>query len=138
VVQAVLPQLRQQRSGRIVAVSSVAGRRSMPIVGHYAATKHALEAIFESLRYEVAPWDIKVSLVEPVGIRTAFAQHRISGDVGPEILDAYVDLVDAVEAHARRTTGARRAPRRSRSRSATSSCPTIHRCVCRVPSWPAR
>jgi NADP-dependent 3-hydroxy acid dehydrogenase YdfG len=101
VCQAVLPQMRARRHGRIVAMSSVAGRRSMPLVGHYAATKHAVEAMCEALRYEVAPWDIKVSLIEPAGVRTEFSQHRVNSDAAPEVIDAYDAVVSAVERNAR-------------------------------------
>jgi NADP-dependent 3-hydroxy acid dehydrogenase YdfG len=105
VVQAVLPQMRERRSGRIVTISSVAGRRSMPLVGHYAATKHALEALSEALRYEVAPWQIMVSLIEPSGVRTEFSQQRLASDAAPEVMNAYADVTAAVERHARQANG---------------------------------
>jgi NAD(P)-dependent dehydrogenase (short-subunit alcohol dehydrogenase family) len=64
VTRAVLPRLRRSR-GRIVFISSVNGRLSMPLVGAYAASKFALEAAGDALRMELAPWKIRVSLVEP-------------------------------------------------------------------------
>ena len=69
VTQAFLPQLRASR-GRIVFVGSIAGRSALPFLGAYAASKHAMEAIADSLRLEVAPFGIGVSIVEPGTIRT--------------------------------------------------------------------
>lgn len=79
-IQAVLPQMRERGAGRIVNISSVAGRRSMPLTGHYAATKHALEALTEALRIEVAPFGIGVALVEPGAVTTAFGANRLGID----------------------------------------------------------
>jgi NAD(P)-dependent dehydrogenase (short-subunit alcohol dehydrogenase family) len=64
-MQAVLPSMRAAGSGLIINTSSLAGRVSVPFFGTYCATKHALEAYSQSLRYEVAPFGIDVALVEP-------------------------------------------------------------------------
>ena len=64
VTQAALPRLRKSR-GRIVFISSVNGRLSMPLVGAYAASKFALEAAADALRMELKPWKIGVVVVEP-------------------------------------------------------------------------
>ena len=64
VTRAVLPRLRKSR-GRIVFISSVNGRLSMPLVGAYAASKFALEAAADALRMELNPWKIRVVVVEP-------------------------------------------------------------------------
>jgi NAD(P)-dependent dehydrogenase (short-subunit alcohol dehydrogenase family) len=64
VTQAVMPRLRRSR-GRIVFISSVNGRLSMPLIGAYAASKFALEAAADALRMELTPWQIRVILVEP-------------------------------------------------------------------------
>lgn len=64
VTQAALPRLRKSR-GRIVFISSVNGRLSMPLVGAYAASKFALEAAADALRMELSPWKIRVVVVEP-------------------------------------------------------------------------
>lgn len=71
-IKAVLPVMRKQRSGRIVNTSSVVGKISMPFSGYYAATKHAVEAISDALRVEVAPLGIKVSIIEPGPVQTGF------------------------------------------------------------------
>jgi NAD(P)-dependent dehydrogenase (short-subunit alcohol dehydrogenase family) len=70
VTQAVLPALRAAR-GRIVIMGSIGGRSALPFLGGYAMTKHALEAMADSLRVELAPDGIGVSIVEPGTIATA-------------------------------------------------------------------
>ena len=67
--QACLPLLRAGR-GRIVNMSSISGRFASPLLGPYAASKFAVEALSDSLRRELAPWDIPVSLVEPGKVAT--------------------------------------------------------------------
>jgi NAD(P)-dependent dehydrogenase (short-subunit alcohol dehydrogenase family) len=69
VTQAFLPQLRRTR-GRIVFVGSIAGRSALPFLGPYAASKHALEAIADTLRLELRPFGIDVSLIQPGTIKT--------------------------------------------------------------------
>lgn len=61
----VLPTLRAQRSGTVVMVSSMAGRLAMPGLGAYASSKWALEGMSEAWRHELAPWGVRVVLVEP-------------------------------------------------------------------------
>lgn len=70
VTQAVLPQLRAQKSGHILQVSSMGGQVAFPALGVYHASKWALEAFSESLAAEVAPYGIKITIIEPGGFRT--------------------------------------------------------------------
>jgi NAD(P)-dependent dehydrogenase (short-subunit alcohol dehydrogenase family) len=65
-----IPAMRARRGGRIVNVSSIAGLATAPFAGHYTGAKHALEALSDALRMEVAGDGIKVVLVEPGGFKT--------------------------------------------------------------------
>lgn len=65
-----LPGLRAQGGGRIVNISSIAGLTTAPFAGHYTGAKHALEALSDALRMEVAGDGVKVVLVEPGGFKT--------------------------------------------------------------------
>lgn len=71
-IQLVLPGMRAQRTGRIVNVSSVLGRISPPGASLYQATKHAIEAYSDALRLEVASFGVRVCVIEPAVVRTAF------------------------------------------------------------------
>ena len=89
-MRAVLPLMRAARSGRIVNISSVAGRFGYPLFGWYCATKHALEGLSDAARFELAPFDVQVVLVEPGPIETEFfdvtmerAQPRIDDRESP-------------------------------------------------------
>jgi NAD(P)-dependent dehydrogenase (short-subunit alcohol dehydrogenase family) len=79
VTQAVLPQMRAQKAGHIIQVSSIGGVNAFPTIGLYHASKWALEGFSQSLAAEVAPFGIAVTLVEPGGYATewggASAKH---------------------------------------------------------------
>jgi NAD(P)-dependent dehydrogenase (short-subunit alcohol dehydrogenase family) len=72
VVGAVLPGMRQARAGKIINVSSLAGLVPVPFWGFYNASKFAVEGYSETLRLEVAPFGIRVAMIEPGMIRTPF------------------------------------------------------------------
>jgi NAD(P)-dependent dehydrogenase (short-subunit alcohol dehydrogenase family) len=76
VVNAVLPAMRAQGRGRIVLMSSIGGIVGIPFQAFYSASKFALEGYGESLAYEVAPFGVEVTLVEPGNVRTEFTSRR--------------------------------------------------------------
>ena len=103
VTQAFLPMLRLAR-GRIVMISSISGRVAAPFVGPYAASKHALEALSDSLRVELRRWGITVSLIEPGNVKTpiweksrAWAQE-MAQQIPPQGDQLYGPDLRAVEA----------------------------------------
>jgi NADP-dependent 3-hydroxy acid dehydrogenase YdfG len=76
-IRASLGHFRKQNSGHLLLTSSVAGRRALP-GSLYSATKHAVTAMGEALRAEVAETDIKVTLIEPGAVDTPFFDNRVS------------------------------------------------------------
>jgi NAD(P)-dependent dehydrogenase (short-subunit alcohol dehydrogenase family) len=75
--QLVLPGMRGQGFGRIVNLSSMGGRLTLPGGGYYHATKHAVEAISDALRFEVRGFGVEVVVIEPGLIRTGFAETAV-------------------------------------------------------------
>jgi len=84
-IQAVVPQMRERGSGVVVNVSSVAGRVAGPLNGFYAGTKYALEALSESMHYELRHFGIRTVIVEPGAIVTKFQDNirRVGVDDSP-------------------------------------------------------
>ena len=77
VTRRVLPEMRKRRRGQIINMSSVAGRMSSPILGPYSASKHALEAISDSMRLELHPFGVRVVLIEPGYIPTSMGRNSM-------------------------------------------------------------
>ncbi len=78
VTRAFLPRMIERRAGRIVNVSSVGGRITMPFFGVYNSTKYAVESLSDALRYELRPFNVDVSLIEPGLIRTNFEATAVA------------------------------------------------------------
>jgi short-subunit dehydrogenase len=73
-IKAVLPYMREKKSGLIINTSSVVGKVSMPVMGWYSSTKHAVEAMSDALRMEVKHLGINVVVIEPGPVRTEFEE----------------------------------------------------------------
>jgi NADP-dependent 3-hydroxy acid dehydrogenase YdfG len=82
-IRACLPYFREQNAGHVLLTSSVAGRRALP-GSLYSCTKHAVTAMGEALRQEVAETDIKVTLIEPGAVDTPFFDSRPSHALEPD------------------------------------------------------
>ncbi|MCC6489701.1 MAG: SDR family oxidoreductase [Candidatus Hydrogenedentes bacterium] len=100
VTQALLPLLRKAR-GRVVIMGSIFGLLSCPYVGAYAASKYALEALTDSLRMELVPWGIAVSIVEPGRMATSIWDKSLGAMEGwrernGEIHTLYADSMAAM------------------------------------------
>lgn len=78
VTRAFLPKMRERRAGRVINVSSVGGLITLPYFGVYNSTKYAVESLSDALRYELRPFGIDVSLIEPGVIRTNFEATAVS------------------------------------------------------------
>jgi NAD(P)-dependent dehydrogenase (short-subunit alcohol dehydrogenase family) len=78
VVQGVLPAMRERGAGRLVFISSIQGRLVLPIIGPYAASKWALEAIAETLAVETGHFGVKVSVIQPGAVSSGGAERAKS------------------------------------------------------------
>ena len=92
--QAVLPHMRKQHSGRVIIVSSVIGKFSLPMLGWYASTKHAVEGMADALRQEVAQFNIDVVKIQPGAANTGFGARafaRLEQSYVPEDYRAMIE-----------------------------------------------
>lgn len=125
-IQLTLPKMRDQRWGRIVNVSSIGGRLVFPGGGPYHASKWAVEAMSDALRFEVKRFGVRVSVVEPGIIRTKFGETAVAtvtehGGEGP-----YAVLSKSV---AERTAGAYEGPMAIMSAGPESVARVIERVI---------
>ena len=99
VMQAALPALRHTR-GRIVLMGSIGGRSALPLLGAYAMSKFALEAMADALRIELAPWGIAVALIEPGTIATPIWRkpQRSVDEAAPEAARLYAERLERFRA----------------------------------------
>ena len=99
VVQCALPAMRAQGAGRLVLLSSIGGLIALPFQAFYSASKYALEGYAEGLAYEVEPFGIHVTLVEPGNIRTDFTESRrtIGEDPGGAYTEAAAKAITLME-----------------------------------------
>ena len=93
VTQAVLPTMRNQRSGIIVNVSTVGGRMGIPGISAYTSSKFAVEGLTESIAYELEPFGIKVVLIEPGAINTNFAAGLVTAKKAQEPNSPYSKMM---------------------------------------------
>ena len=103
--QLALPGMRKQHWGKIVNISSMGGILTFPGGGFYHASKHALEALSDALRFEVRPFGVDVSVVEPGIIKTSFGETAV-GTVDEEV-GAYASFNKGLK---RKITGAYEGP----------------------------
>jgi len=85
IFQAFLPSMRENRRGKLIAMSSLVGQIPFPFESIYSASKFAVEGLVSSMRYEVEPFGIKVALIEPAQVSTSFAAkiHKLPPEGSP-------------------------------------------------------
>lgn len=105
---ALLPQLRKQRHGQIITVSSIVGLIGPPNLSYYSASKHALEGFFKSLRFELNQFNIQVSMIEPMYFKTNLEQNAVTGG-GARVAD-YDAFRPKVETYAKNSMAAAPGP----------------------------
>lgn len=91
--QAVLPIMRKQRFGRVIIVSSAIGKFSMPVLGWYASTKHAVEGMADALRQEVSQFNIDVIKIQPGAANTNFGKTAYERMFASYVPDDYKKMV---------------------------------------------
>lgn len=96
VIKAVLPQMRRQRSGLLIQISSILGRTLFPFSGIYCASKFAVEALAESFCYELAPLGIESVIIEPGPFPTEQANKALPPDHA-EVISEYESLPEALQ-----------------------------------------
>src|SRR5947209_10266577 len=88
-IAAALPYMKEQKSGHIINVSSVAGHKVTPAGAVYAATKHAVRALSEGLRQEVKPYNIRTTVISPGAVATELPNSITEPDVAENIHKFY-------------------------------------------------
>ena len=85
IFQAFLPSMRENRAGKLIALSSLVGQIPFPFESIYSASKFAVEGLVSSMRYEVEPFGIKVALIQPAQVSTSFAAkvHKLPPEGSP-------------------------------------------------------
>ena len=98
-VDAVLPYMRQQRSGKIIALSSIGGLMGLPFQGFYSASKFAIEGYCEALRLETQSMGIQVVVLRPGDFSTSFtgSRKKVSDEAALQAYPLYRNAIDKVE-----------------------------------------
>jgi NADP-dependent 3-hydroxy acid dehydrogenase YdfG len=100
-IAAALPYMKQQKSGHIINVSSVAGHKIRPGATVYAATKHAVRALSEGLRMEVKPYNIRTTIISPGAIDTELPNTITDPETAQRINQFYKDNAIPADSFAR-------------------------------------
>jgi NADP-dependent 3-hydroxy acid dehydrogenase YdfG len=94
-IAAALPYMKEQKSGQIINVSSVAGHKVRPTNAVYAATKHAVRVISEGLRQEVKPYNIRTTVISPGAVATELPQSVTEPDMAENVHKTYENAIPA-------------------------------------------
>ena len=100
-MQAVIPTMRKQRSGKIVNITSVGGKLAIPFHSGYHGTKFALEGLSESIQYELDPFGIKIIIIEPGAVGSSFWKNMKSAEKSSNLTDGnspYVSMISNMSA----------------------------------------
>ena len=100
-IAAALPHMKQQKSGHIINVSSVAGHKVTPNGAVYCATKHAVRALSEGLRQEVKPYNIRTTIISPGAVATELPDSITEPDIADGIQKFYKEVAIPADLFAR-------------------------------------
>lgn len=96
---AVMPQMRKQRAGKIINVSSIGSEMGLPFRGFYSASKAALDKITEAMRYEVYPWKVAVCSLHLGDIKTNIAENRVRTNVSEPYKKVFDGVYSLMNSH---------------------------------------
>ncbi len=96
---AVLPNMRKNKSGKIINISSIGSEMGLPFRGFYSASKSALDKVTEAMRYEVNTWNIEVCSLHLGDIKTKIADHRVKSQVSKPYQKTFEQVYQLMNAH---------------------------------------
>ena len=96
---AVLPAMREQKSGKIINISSIGSEMGLPFRGFYSASKSALDKVTEAIRYEVSTWNINVCTLHLGDIKTKIAENRVKTKVSEPYQKTFEKVYSIMNAH---------------------------------------
>lgn len=99
IITAVLPQMRAQKKGKIINISSIGSEMGLPFRGFYSASKSALDKVTEAIRYEVSPWNIEVCSLHLGDIKTKIAESRVQTKVSEPYKKTFVPVYELMNKH---------------------------------------
>lgn len=98
-MSAVLPQMRNQKTGKIINISSIGSEMGLPFRGFYSASKSALDKVTEAIRYEVSPWNIDVCTLHLGDIKTKIAENRVKTKVSEPYQKTFDKIYAIMNSH---------------------------------------
>ena len=98
-MSAVLPRMREQKSGKIINISSIGSEMGLPFRGFYSASKSALDKVTEAIRYEVSPWNINVCTLHLGDIKTKIAENRVKTKVSEPYKKTFEKVYSLMNSH---------------------------------------
>ena len=98
-MSAVLPKMREQKSGKIINISSIGSEMGLPFRGFYSASKSALDKVTEAIRYEVSPWNIQVCALHLGDIKTRIAENRVKTNVSEPYQKTFEKVYGLMNSH---------------------------------------
>ena len=96
---AVLPKMREQKSGKIINVSSIGSEMGLPFRGFYSASKSAVDKVTEAIRYEVSPWNIQICALHLGDIKTKIAENRVKTKVSKPYEKTFNKVYSLMNSH---------------------------------------
>ncbi|MDO4764011.1 MAG: SDR family oxidoreductase [Flavobacteriaceae bacterium] len=96
---AVMPKMRERKSGQIINISSIGSEMGLPFRGFYSASKSALDKVTEAIRYEVFHWNIQVCSLHLGDIKTNIAENRVKSNISQAYQDIFNKVYSTMNAH---------------------------------------